>query len=48
MSWPGRRVPLDPGTRGPAVDTALETGTPLVFAAGNLVPRRPRPRTWPR
>jgi len=30
-------VPVDPGTRGPAVDTALETGTPLVFAAGNLV-----------
>jgi NADPH-dependent 2,4-dienoyl-CoA reductase/sulfur reductase-like enzyme len=30
-------VPLDPGTRGPAVDTALETGTPLVFAAGNLI-----------
>jgi NADPH-dependent 2,4-dienoyl-CoA reductase/sulfur reductase-like enzyme len=31
------RVPLDPGTRGPAVDTTLETGTPLVFAAGNLI-----------
>lgn len=31
------RVPLDPGTRGPAVDTALETGTRLVFAAGNLI-----------
>jgi thioredoxin reductase len=30
-------VTLDPGTRGPAVDTALETGTPLVFAAGNLI-----------
>jgi thioredoxin reductase len=30
-------VPLDPATRGPAVDTALETGTPLVFAAGNLI-----------
>jgi thioredoxin reductase len=28
---------LDPGTRGPAVDTALETSVPLVFAAGNLV-----------
>jgi hypothetical protein len=27
----------DPGTRGPAVDTALETSVPLVFAAGNLV-----------
>jgi hypothetical protein len=31
------QVPLDPGTRGPAVDTALETGAPLVFAAGNLI-----------
>ena len=31
------RVPLDPGTHGPAVDTTLETGTPLVFAAGNLI-----------
>ena len=30
-------VPLDPATRGPAVDTALETGMPLVFAAGNLI-----------
>ena len=28
---------IDPGTRGPAVDTALETTVPLVFAAGNLV-----------
>jgi thioredoxin reductase len=28
---------LDPGTRGPAVDTTLETSIPLVFAAGNLV-----------
>jgi len=28
---------LDPGTRGPAVDTALETSIPGVFAAGNLV-----------
>jgi thioredoxin reductase len=28
---------IDPGTRGPAVDTALETSLPLVFAAGNLV-----------
>jgi thioredoxin reductase len=27
----------DPGTRGPAVDTALETSVPGVFAAGNLV-----------
>jgi len=31
------QVPLDPGTRGPAVDPALETGAPLVFAAGNLI-----------
>lgn len=28
---------IDPGTRGPAVDTALETSAPMVFAAGNLV-----------
>jgi pyruvate/2-oxoglutarate dehydrogenase complex dihydrolipoamide dehydrogenase (E3) component len=28
---------IDPGTRGPAVDTALETSIPGVFAAGNLV-----------
>ncbi|MDX6391100.1 MAG: hypothetical protein QOJ73_2163 [Streptosporangiaceae bacterium] len=28
---------IDPGTRGPAVDTTLETSAPLVFAAGNLV-----------
>jgi len=28
---------IDPGTRGPAVDTALETSLPRVFAAGNLV-----------
>ena len=28
---------IDPGTRGPAVDTALETSVPRVFAAGNLV-----------
>jgi NADPH-dependent 2,4-dienoyl-CoA reductase/sulfur reductase-like enzyme len=28
---------LDPGTRGPAVDTALETSSAGVFAAGNLV-----------
>ena len=28
---------IDPGTRGPAVDTALETSVPHVFAAGNLV-----------
>ncbi len=30
-------VLLDPGTRGPAVDTALETSAPRVFAAGNLI-----------
>jgi thioredoxin reductase len=28
---------IDPGTRGPAVDTALQTSVPRVFAAGNLV-----------
>jgi thioredoxin reductase len=28
---------IDPGTRGPAVDTTLETSIPGVFAAGNLV-----------
>ena len=28
---------MDPATRGPAVDTALETSVPGVFAAGNLV-----------
>jgi thioredoxin reductase len=28
---------MDPGTRGPAVDTALRTTVPGVFAAGNLV-----------
>jgi hypothetical protein len=28
---------IDPGTHGPAVDTALETSVPGVFAAGNLV-----------
>ncbi len=28
---------MDPGTRGPAVDTALATSVPGVFAAGNLV-----------
>jgi hypothetical protein len=28
---------IDPGTRGPAVDTRLETSVPYVFAAGNLV-----------
>ena len=28
---------IDPGTRGPAVDTSLETSVPGVFAAGNLV-----------
>jgi hypothetical protein len=30
-------VELDPGTRGPLVDTALRTSRPGVFAAGNLV-----------
>jgi hypothetical protein len=28
---------VDPGTRGPSVDTALRTSLPGVFAAGNLV-----------
>jgi hypothetical protein len=28
---------LDPGTRGPAVDAALRTSRPGVFAAGNLL-----------
>jgi thioredoxin reductase len=28
---------LDPGTRGPAVDTALSTSVPGMFAAGNLI-----------
>ena len=28
---------MDPGTRGPAVDTTLATSVPGVFAAGNLV-----------
>ena len=28
---------IDPGTRGPAVDTALESPVPHIFAAGNLV-----------
>ena len=28
---------IDPGTRGPVVDTALGTSVPGVFAAGNLV-----------
>jgi thioredoxin reductase len=30
-------IGIDPGTRGPAVDTALESCVPHVFAAGNLV-----------
>ena len=33
--WPGSSI--DPGTRGPAVDTALQSCVPDVFAAGNLV-----------
>jgi len=33
--WAG--LPLDPGTRGPAVDTGLATSVPGVFAAGNLI-----------
>jgi thioredoxin reductase len=32
-----RLLDMDPGTRGPVVDTALETSVPGVFAAGNLV-----------
>src|SRR5271156_3858097 len=38
---PGQARPagasIDPATRGPAVDTALRTTLPPVFAAGNLV-----------
>jgi thioredoxin reductase len=30
-------IAMDPGTRGPAVDTTLETSAANVFAAGNLV-----------
>ncbi|MGW0558541.1 NAD(P)/FAD-dependent oxidoreductase [Streptomyces sp. NPDC002926] len=30
-------IPLDPGTRGPAVDTAFRTAEEGVFAAGNLL-----------
>jgi thioredoxin reductase len=30
-------IAIDPGTRGPAVDTGLQTSAPNVFAAGNLV-----------
>ena len=30
-------VAMDPGTRGPAVDTSLATSIPGMFAAGNLV-----------
>ncbi|MEV0093860.1 NAD(P)/FAD-dependent oxidoreductase [Streptomyces sp. NPDC050738] len=30
-------VPLDPGTRGPAVDLAFRTAEPGVFAVGNLL-----------
>ncbi len=28
---------MDPGSRGPLVDTALQTSRPGVFAAGNLI-----------
>ena len=31
------RLAMDPGTRGPVVDTTLETSAAGVFAAGNLV-----------
>jgi hypothetical protein len=30
-------IPLDPGSLGPVVDTALRTGRPGVFAAGNVL-----------
>ncbi|MFI1395699.1 NAD(P)/FAD-dependent oxidoreductase [Streptomyces sp. NPDC020681] len=30
-------IPLDEGTRGPAIDTAFRTAEPGVFAAGNLL-----------
>jgi hypothetical protein len=30
-------IALDPGTRGPAIDTSMATSVPGVFAAGNLV-----------
>jgi thioredoxin reductase len=33
----GAGIAIDPGTRGPAVDTGLETSVRNVFAAGNLV-----------
>lgn len=36
LAWLGG-LAIDPGTRGPSVDTALETSAPLVFAAGNLI-----------
>ena len=36
--WPAARgSTLDPGTKGPLVDTALRTGRPGVFAVGNLL-----------
>ena len=44
-AWPGCGHRDDQGTRGPAVDTALETSVRTLFAAGNLgMP--PRRRTW--
>jgi thioredoxin reductase len=36
LAW-ATGLDMDPGTRGPAVDTALRTSAPGVFAAGNLV-----------
>ena len=38
-------VPLDPGTRGPAVDGAFRTGTEGVFAVGNAV-HAAEPALW--
>jgi thioredoxin reductase len=33
----GSGLAMDPGTRGPVVDTSLRTSVPGVFAAGNLI-----------